>query len=159
MIYHFCRCGCTIKREDMKHTGPSTPYPLLCPHHGGSTEQRFIYCEKCGEKRILKGKNNCNSVLCVSCQHDRNIENMRKYNRRVSKQGRKESKKNVGSSKRAKFDKEKDLERRSTCKYSMSVCFRKYDQYNNMPCKNCKRFEQQVFEIDCVTNREEVCVL
>jgi len=153
MIYHKTTCGCTIKREDMKHTGPSTPYPLLCPHHGGSTEQRFIYCEKCGDKRILKGQSNCNSFLCVPCQQKRNIKTMRAHNRRISKQGRKESIKNVSSTIRAKFDKDKDLERRANCKHAMTVCFKKYEQYNNMPCNVCKRFEQQVFEIDCVTSR------
>ena len=65
----------------MQHTSSSTPYPLRCPNHGDVTENRFIFCAQCGDKRILKGNNNCNTTLCVPCQHNRNIENMRKHNK------------------------------------------------------------------------------
>ena len=158
-IYHNCKCGCIIERENMQLNSSSTPYPLLCPNHGDVTENRFIFCAQCGDKRVIKGNNNCNSFLCVPCQHNRNIENMRKHNKnRSQKGGRKKSIKNVGSSTRSKYDTKKDLERRSNCKYAMEVCFRKYDQYNNMPCRGCKQFEQQEFEIDCVTNRVEEVV-
>ena len=156
-IYHKTQCGCTIKREDMQYNGASTPYPLRCPYHSGITAQRFIYCAKCGEKRVIKGNNNCNTFLCVSCQRDRNRAIMREYNRNISKKGgRSVSKKNVGSTKRTKFDNKKDLERRSNCKLAMSVCFRKYDEYNNMPCRGCKKFQRQEYNYEVYTSRKEV---
>ena len=161
-IYHKTKCGCTIKKEDMKPTGPSTPYPLRCPNHNinNTTEFRFIFCAKCGEKRVIKGNNNCNSFLCVSCQRERTRATMRAYSRNISKKGgRKESKKNVGSQARTKFDKKKDLERRSSCKLAMSVCFRKYDQYNNMPCRGCKKFKRQEYNYEVYQTRGEVVVL
>ena len=155
-IYHKCKCGCTIERENMQLTSSSTPYPLRCPNHGDITENRFIYCANCGDKRVIKGNNNCNTFLCVSCQRERTRAIMREYNRNISRQGgRKVSTTSVDSKAKTKFDKKKNLERRSNCKYAMEVCFRIYDQYNNMPCQGCKQFEQQEFEIDCVTNRED----
>ena len=157
-IYHNCKCGCIIERENMQLTSSSTPYPLRCPNHGDITENRFIYCANCGEKRVIKGNNNCNTFLCVSCQRDRNRATMREYNRNRGKQNRNISITSVGSQSRTKFDKKKDLERRANCKLAMSVCFRTYEHYNNMPCQGCKQFEQQEFEIDCVTNRVEEVV-
>ena len=155
-IYHKTKCGCTIKRKDMQPTGASTPYPLRCPNHGNITEQRFIYCTKCGDKRILKGNNNCNTFLCVSCQRDRNRATMREYNRKRGKQNRNISITSVGSQSRTKFDKKKDLERRANCKLAMSVCFKRYDNYNNMPCKGCKKFERQEYNYEVYTSRKEV---
>ena len=156
-IFHKTKCGCTVKREDMQHTGPSTPYPLRCPNHGDVTKYKFIFCAKCGEKRIVKGNNNLQTILCVSCQQKRNIENMRAHNRKISRQGsRKESCTVVSSTKRAKFDAKKDLERRANCKHAMSVCFRRYEQYNNMPCKKCRKFEQEEYHYDVYQTKEEV---
>ena len=155
-IYHIMGCGCTIKREDMQ-PGKKTKYPLTCPNHPeATTSYRFILCKDCRDKRVIKGNNNCNSFLCVSCQRDRNRATMRKYNRNVGKQNRKTSKKNVDSTKRTKFDNKKDLERRSNCKLAMSVCFRKYDEYNNMPCRGCKKFQRQEYNYEVYTSRKEV---
>ena len=156
MIFHFCKCGCTIKREDMQPTGASTPYPLRCPDHGGITAQRFIYCAKCGEKRVIKGNNNCNTFLCVSCQRDRNRATMREYNRKRGKQNRNISITSVGSKTRTKYDAKKDLERRANCKHAMTVCFKRYDNYNNMPCKGCKKFERQEYNYEVYKTRGEV---
>jgi len=66
-IYHNCKCGCTIKRENMQLTSSSTPYPLRCPNHYESvTDHRFIFCDQCGDKRILKGKNGCESLYSLN---------------------------------------------------------------------------------------------
>ena len=133
---------CYLEIEQTEHirakssTGGDTKHHV-CKEHGGRVILRETVCQKCG-KTFEAYKCGPLSKFCPTCQEKRHKAAVKKTNRQ--RYGKKPVRPNY---------KNKNLRdpERSDC-INRRECLALYDEYEAIPCKNCKNYKQQDFFTD-----------
>lgn len=130
MLIYKLSCGCTRQKNQMIKNKNNR---FVCPEHAeGIYVSSYIYCVDCGNKRFFHSPTaGHGSVRCVKCQKKINNQAMREW-RGQSKYSRK------------RYDTRVDRDKRAHCA-NRDDCLIKYSDFNNMPCKNCEKYEKKVY--------------